>query len=197
MLRDAGAKTDLLRRVAEHLDRDRQKRIVAAYPGWRLGLSEAARALLHHLRGQRLAEFDAEVRGLLDKLAHVGQEREDRERALAATPSEADIAAVVERFRKATENLTLLNETAVRLDGQLNARKVEAEFVMKKLEQLWEATAKDEAEREDRQRMVGLASRTRETMQVFLRRATERKIARLSRLITESFRFLLRKQKGI
>ena len=44
--------------------------------------------------------------------------------------------------------------------------------------------------------MVGLASRTRETMQVFLRRATERKIDRLSRLITESFRFLLRKQKG-
>ena len=74
------------------------------------------------------------MRGLLDKLAHVGQEREDLERALAATPSEADIAAVVERFRKTTENLTLLNETAVRLDGQLNARKVEAEFVTKKLE---------------------------------------------------------------
>lgn len=86
------------------------------------------------------------------------------------------------------------DETAARLDGQFSARKVEAEFVTKKLEQLWQATAKEEAEREDRQRMVGLAGRTRETMQVFLRRATERKIDRLSRLITESFRFLLRKQ---
>jgi len=194
LLRDGGAEADLLRHVAEHLDQDRQKRIVAAFPDRRLGLSEATRALLQHLRGQRLAEFDTEVRGLLDKLAHVGQEREDLERALAATPSEADIAVVVERFRKATENLTLLNETAARLDGQFNARKVEAEFVTKKLEQLWQATAKEEAEREDRQRMVGLAGRTRETMQVFLRRATERKIDRLSRLITESFRFLLRKQ---
>jgi DNA sulfur modification protein DndD len=194
LLGDAAAEDDLVQRVTDYLDCDRQKRIVAAHPGRRLGLSEAARALLHHLRGQRLAELDTEVRGLLDKLAHVGQEREDLERALAATPSEADIAVVVERFRKATENLTLLNETAARLDGQLNARKVEAEFVTKKLEQLWQATAKEEAEREDRQRMVTLAGRTRETMQVFLRRATERKIDRLSRLITESFRFLLRKQ---
>src|SRR5207302_8595558 len=35
---------------------------------------------------------------------------------------------------------------------------------------------------------------TRDTMQVFLKRVTERKIDRLSTLITESFRFLLRKQ---
>src|SRR5262249_57354464 len=93
--------------------------------------------------------------------------------------------------------LTLLNETAARLDGQFNARKVEAEFVTRKLEQLWQATAKEEAEREDRQRMVTLAGRTRETMQVFLRRATQRKIDRLSRLITESFRFPLRKQTPV
>jgi DNA sulfur modification protein DndD len=42
--------------------------------------------------------------------------------------------------------------------------------------------------------MAALAGRTRETMQVFLRRATERKIDRLSELITESFRFLLHKR---
>jgi hypothetical protein len=38
-----------------------------------------------------------------------------------------------------------------------------------------------------------LAGRTRETMQVFPQQVTERKIDRLSALITESFRFLLRK----
>jgi DNA sulfur modification protein DndD len=42
--------------------------------------------------------------------------------------------------------------------------------------------------------MALLAGRTRETMQEFLRRTTERKIDRLSDLITESFRFLVRKQ---
>lgn len=42
--------------------------------------------------------------------------------------------------------------------------------------------------------MMQLAGRTRETMQEFLRRSTTLKIDRLSALITESFRFLLRKQ---
>ncbi len=49
-------------------------------------------------------------------------------------------------------------------------------------------------DREDRLRLVGLAARTREAMQEFLRRATANKIDRLSLLITESFRYLLRKQ---
>ena len=39
-----------------------------------------------------------------------------------------------------------------------------------------------------------IAAKTRVVMQEFLTRATERKIDRLSDLITESFRFLLRKQ---
>ena len=42
--------------------------------------------------------------------------------------------------------------------------------------------------------MLRLAGRTRETMGEFLERATQQKIDRLSALITESFRFLLRKQ---
>ncbi len=46
---------------------------------------------------------------------------------------------------------------------------------------------------EDAQRMLKLAARTRETMTEFLHRVTDRKIVRLSGLITESFRFLLRK----
>src|SRR5438309_2885147 len=42
--------------------------------------------------------------------------------------------------------------------------------------------------------MLRLAGRARETMGQFLERATQQKIDRLSALITESFRFLLRKQ---
>jgi DNA sulfur modification protein DndD len=42
--------------------------------------------------------------------------------------------------------------------------------------------------------MARIAARTREVMKEFLTRATERKIDRLSNLITESFLYLLRKQ---
>src|SRR5207248_6223611 len=47
---------------------------------------------------------------------------------------------------------------------------------------------------EDARRMMELAGRTRETMQMFLKLVTASKIDRLSALITESFRYLLRKQ---
>jgi DNA sulfur modification protein DndD len=45
--------------------------------------------------------------------------------------------------------------------------------------------------------MARIAARTRVVMQEFLARATESKIERLSDLITDSFRFLLRKQSLI
>ena len=47
---------------------------------------------------------------------------------------------------------------------------------------------------DDQQRMAKIAARTRVVMKEFLTRATERKIDRLSDLITESFRYLSRKQ---
>jgi DNA sulfur modification protein DndD len=54
-------------------------------------------------------------------------------------------------------------------------------------------TRKAESQRRART-MAELAARTKTTMQEFLRRATAAKIDRLSSLVTESFRFLLRKQ---
>jgi DNA sulfur modification protein DndD len=48
--------------------------------------------------------------------------------------------------------------------------------------------------REDWARMLQLAGRTRDTMESFLQQPTAQKIDRLSALITESFRYLLRKQ---
>jgi DNA sulfur modification protein DndD len=66
--------------------------------------------------------------------------------------------------------------------------------VEQKLRRLWQGAVAEEAKHDDRQHMLRLAGRTRDTMQEFLRRATARKIDRLSDLITKSFRFLARKQ---
>ena len=194
VLRGTRASADIVRRVSEHLDQDRQTRLPTTPISRRLRLSEGARSSLRHLTGRRLAELSAETCELLEKLAQVVQEREDLERTLAATPSETDIAQVVERFKTATQNFTLLTEQAGQFDGQIKVRRAEVEVVKTKLQRLWEGRVKEDSEREDRGRMVTLAGRTRDTMQVFLQQATGRKIGRLSRLITESFRFLLRKQ---
>src|SRR5436189_1604708 len=81
----------LVRRVSEHLAADRESRGSAAPVECRLDLSEGSRSLLRHLREQKLASLAHEAQQLLDRLARVTQEREDLERALAATPDEADI----------------------------------------------------------------------------------------------------------
>ncbi len=122
------------------------------------------------------------------------KEREDLERAIAATPEEADIQAIVEGLKTATQTLTLLNEQASQLEGAIAAEREKLTENEGKLRLLWQGRMEKEFAHEDARRMIDLAGRTRETMQVFLQRVTERKIDRLSGLITESFRFLLRKQ---
>jgi DNA sulfur modification protein DndD len=194
VLRAARGSEALRRRVSEHLEADRGQRRPQAPVSRRLRLSELARSLLHHLQGQRLAAHREEARQLLGRLARLTQEREDLERAMAATPDDADILSVVERFKNAAQVLARLDQQARQLDSAITAEREKAEECEGKLRKLWEGRMEKEFAHEDARRMMELAGRTRETMQVFLQRVTERTIDRLSALITESFRFLLRKQ---
>jgi DNA sulfur modification protein DndD len=192
-LRRARAGAALLRTVSEYLESDRRSRQPGESIRCRLELSEAARALLRHLRGQKLTELRRDADHLLYELARVVRQREELERALAATPDEADISGIMTRLKAATERLTLLNDQAGRLEEALAAERQRLEDREGKLRQLWEGKMDEQFKREDGQRMMQLAGRTRETMQVFLQRVTAQKIDRLSALVTECFRFLLRK----
>jgi DNA sulfur modification protein DndD len=194
VLRAAQAPPGLLHLVYEHLDGDRQARQPAERNRPRLSLSEGTHALLRRLREQRLDELVAEAGQLLEKRARACQEREDLERALAATPADADIGRMAERLKVAAQEVAHFNEQARRLDEAVATRKAELADCEEKLRRLWQGQVEEEFAREDCLRLVRLAGRTRDTMQEFLRRATERKIDRLATLITESFRFLLRKQ---
>jgi DNA sulfur modification protein DndD len=194
VLREARAAAAVLRRAAEHLAQDREARRPAEVIPRRLALSESGRTLLRHFLGHAGRELLGQARDLLGRLAEVTQEREDLERALAATPEAEDVGRVAERLKAAAQNLALLNEEARRLDEAMNARKRELEACQARLLRLGQGQMFQEFQREDQRRMIVLAARTRETMQEFLRRATARKIDRLAGLITESFRYLLRKQ---
>ncbi len=185
---------ELVGRIADHLAADRDARQPAESGPSRLGLSERARSLLGRLRERRLGELVAEARLLLDKRARACQERDDLDRALAATPAEADIGRLAERFKEATREVARLTEQMKQVAAAADARKKEVADCEAKLRRLWQGQAAEEFDREDQRRMAVLAGRTRDTMQEFLRRATEGKIDRLATLITESFRFLLRKQ---
>jgi DNA sulfur modification protein DndD len=97
------------------------------------------------------------------------------------------VCEFLEHLRTATGRLVALNDEATQLKADLDARKA-------RLQALSERAAREEFTRDDRQRMARIAGKARVVMKEFLARATERKIDRLSDLITESFRYLLRKQ---
>jgi DNA sulfur modification protein DndD len=194
LVREARTPAQLVQKITEFLDADRLARQPPADVDMRFNLSEDGRSLLSHYREHRLREVGGEARRLVEMLDRISQERDDLERTLAVTPDDQEIARQVERLKSATQNRTLLDEQAKRLDADIAARKAELQQLQARLRQLWEGRIGEEIEREDKRRLVQLAGRTRDTMQEFLRRATARKIDRLSEQATESFRFLARKQ---
>jgi DNA sulfur modification protein DndD len=109
-------------------------------------------------------------------------------------PEDAEIKTIAPRFQTATEAVTRLGDQAARLDAELKSRRDELDRWKSLLAQVWKGELDKEFQYEDALRMVQLAERTRGAMQEFLHRATAQKIERLSVLITECFRFLLRKE---
>lgn len=173
---------------------DRRARAGAPLVEVRLGLTESGRSHLQRLRMRRLGELQHDASRLLERLTVAEQEKEDLERLLAATPGYTDVRAVIERLGQANQSFGRLNEQASKLDEQIAAKRLELSMVERRLQEHLESRMNVGFDREDVARMAERARKTRTTMQEFLRRATEKKIDRLSGTITESFRFLLRKQ---
>ena len=160
----------------------------------RLSLPPAARSQLHHLRGGRLSELRRETAVLIERHSRLERESKRIERDVSITPEDEAIGQFLERLRAANERLANLNEQSKQLDGLIDECKRDWDGRRTRLQSITEREAKEEFARDDRQRMTRIAGKTQVVMQEFLTRATELKIGRLSDLITESFRYLLRKQ---
>jgi DNA sulfur modification protein DndD len=196
-LREAKAGVKLLALAQEYLDADRQERQAALGSVPRLGLSQPANAQLHHLNSHRLNELRRDASALGEIHVRLRQELDDVERGIEAAPADEEIGELVEQFKTVTARYSALKSEANQMDAVIKDLKAEEKRCREALAKLFEGDVKNEFAEEDRARVMQLAARTRTTMQEFLRRATERKIDRLSGLITESFRYLLRKKSMV
>ena len=195
LMGDAKTPPAILRRVKKHLADDRQSRALSAQEtATRMSFTTGVRSMLHHLRSHKLAELGREAQALIDRRSQLDLEAKVVERELSITPEDKGISEFLERLRKATERLTTLNDEAKQLDRAIAERKVDWETRRARLQTIDEREAREEFTQDDQQRMARIAAKTRVVMKEFLTRATERKIDRLSDLITESFRYLSRKQ---
>jgi len=172
---------------------DREKRKPAVSVETRHALSDTARRLLLHLTKQGLPELCREAEELLARRSATASKRESLERTLKQTPKEADIAVVVERLNETTKESAVLEDRARRLDEEVRILGVQKQEIANQLQKHRRATVEDHIQSEESARMAALAIRTQEIMKQYLRLATADKIDRLSSLVSDSFRFLLRK----
>jgi DNA sulfur modification protein DndD len=191
----AGVSAKALAAVRDCQDADRAEReATAGHVEPRLALSDAAREGLLHLRQRELPESVAEVRRLLAQLSDTKQERESLERAIAAAPDDDSIKEVAEQHSKAIEEKAMVAAKMRHLAEQEKSVTAERKVLDLQRQKLVGKRTEEEIGMDEAARMAQLAARTRETMKEFLRQATTAKIHRLSTLITESFRYLLRKK---
>jgi DNA sulfur modification protein DndD len=197
LLRGLKATAKIIQCAEAHLQADRQSRCSVEPTPRRLDLTEPSRRLLRELRGRSLASLVERARERCEQLESIRREREDLERAEAATPEESDIGQFIERLRQATQRAALLNDQAERLDETITPARAELKEAEDQMERLVRKRVEEEFAAEDHHRMLHLAERTGATMQEFLKRVTVQKIDRLSTLITESFQYLLRKSSFV
>ncbi|MEI8373799.1 MAG: DNA sulfur modification protein DndD [Planctomycetota bacterium] len=194
-IKEAAVSAKAAAAVREYQDADRSRREASAsHVESRLALSDRAREGLLHLRQRELPESIAEVGRLMAQLSDVKQERESLERAIAAVPDDASIKEVAEQLRKAAEEQATVTAKIRNLAEQEKSVTAAREVLELQRQKLLGKQTEEEIGTQEAARMAQLAARTRETMKEFLRQATTAKIHRLSTLITESFRFLLRKK---
>ncbi len=194
-IKEAGLPAKMAATVRVIQDADRARREAAAsHVESRLALSDNARDGLLHLRQRELPEGIAEAGRLLAQLADVRQERESLERAIAAVPEDASIKEFAEQLRQAAEGRATVMAKMRQIAEQEKSVKIAREVLETQRKKLVGKRTEEAIGSDEAARMAKLAARTRETMKEFLRQATAAKIHRLSTLITESFRFLLRKK---
>lgn len=193
-LRAQGIDDQTVKLVKQVQQQDRAERRKAVTTSVRHGLSDTARTTVRHLHNGALHRQLDQSAELLRRLEKVCGERERLERSLKMTPDDASLAEVFEQLKIATEEATVLNGQAKRLEGELSSLRSQRDELDRKIRMLQRKQVEADIESEKAARMVKLAVRTQETMREFLRQSTIRKIGRLSQLVGEAFQFLLRKQ---
>lgn len=183
---------EVVQRVATFLEAERPQKGGGGKP--RLRLSDSARRGLEHLLSRGLKDHRETATSLLAELDKARRELEQVQRSIAATPDEEALRGVSEELQAATSDTAELNQQALRLEKQLETLSAERAEINERLKRLRRKVLDEQIQTEEEGRMAALLQRTQGTMKQFLRLATHRKIDRLSGLVSDCFRYLLRKK---
>jgi DNA sulfur modification protein DndD len=184
----------VIKQVAAVFETDREERAVSGGGENRLRMSDGGRRLLDHLLTRDITAHCELAGKLLSDLDTGRRALEQVQRSLAATPDEESIRTVSDELKAAASEVAQLNQQVDRIEKQLFALHGEYKEIESVLKRVRRKVIDEDIRSEEEGRVATLLQRTQETMRKFLRLATHRKIDRLSQLVSDSFRYLLRKK---
>ncbi len=189
-----GVARDALEAMKNFLLEDRARRTEAAMAPRYLDLEPDTLRTLHTLVE---SVIPAEIRRsevLLERHQSLQNDLVDCERRLAQVPDEGAIAAIA---KERDEKRFKLAETEARLLVATETVELARQDLERKRQQLVstiEAAVHEDFDRETSERVVEHARKVRDTLQRFRSGLLRRHLSRISRLITESYQRLMRKQ---
>jgi DNA sulfur modification protein DndD len=193
-LADRGIDPDAIAVTAELLERDRQSRAVESGELTAMELSTNALTQLGSLSSGFAETKRDSARIAVELSRKLTHEIEDLQRILSATPKESGVKEASEALKLAYQEVARFEDLSKRANATLQVERQARSSLEEQVKRLRKKIADFEIANEEDARFIRLLSRTQETMQVFLQRATESKIGKLSEYISESFGFLLRKK---
>ena len=160
----------------------------------RLSISDNGRRSLDHLLDRGLEDRSSSANELINRLDQRRRELEDVQRRLSAAPQDDAVREVANELKAASSESASFNLQIKSLDKQLASSRALRATIQTQIRKLRRQVIEDDLSAEEDSRFAHLIIRTQQTMKTYIRNATTRKIDRLSELITESFRYLLRKK---
>ncbi|MEI8379656.1 MAG: DNA sulfur modification protein DndD [Planctomycetota bacterium] len=194
LLKTEKVKAETLKQIRSFLETDRTERVSTTESGLHLKLTDASSQLLDHLTSRGLTERLATAAKSLKELDKSRRALEQVHRTLAATPDEESIRGISEELQSAAGELKELTSKIQKLEAELDGLRTEHTELDTLAKRLRRKVVDEQIRSEEEGRVATLLQRTQETMKQFLRLSTTRKIDRLSELVSNSFRYLLRKK---
>jgi DNA sulfur modification protein DndD len=197
LLEENAASAKLQRALDQFLREDRSIRGLQKTKVFWLEFPDIALRRTDELLQHSLPELRAEVLRSVHARLNLQKDLDRVERSLAAVPKDDAIREVTDQLRATCVATAALKQKMKNLEDELRAAETRVEECAEELSRLRHKCVDEQIQNDANARICSLTQRTQGAMKEFLRRATERKMDRLSEKVTECFRYLLHKERFV
>ena len=192
-LRDHSVAESTLTGLRDHLAADRTANRAVAARGTVLGLSHGARIGLDVLRHARLGALADQAADLLAHHVRLSANAGEAQALHDSLPQREDVEDILRRRKSAADELARREAQHAHLGEEAERIGREVERQEKVTVGLLEVDARHQERRDDRDRILRCSRQVRDTLNTFRQEMVKRHLARIERLVLDSYQQLLRK----